>query len=240
LLRIKFVPNMNFWDEPQPDPERIAEKWFDDQPGESPSLYEAASHAEEVEAAAALSLTNLAKRIEVGYLGRIEWGDLAAVGIPASDARPGNTGVVAVDFRHREIPGEREPIFKLLRHIWGRVRRGEDRFRWVGKQMQRAAMERFLEAGPQFVIEEAKRCCRRKLAEQAGGRRPLGSTIRDELQAAPPAIPEYRIRSLAEAKWLARLGAGLVGNAEQDWLSAEKELRQLYPIFLTTPRSNAG
>src|SRR5262245_29237471 len=78
LLRIKFVPNMNVWDEPQPAPERIAEKWFDDQPGENPSLYEAASHAEEVEAAAALSLTNLAKRIDVGYLVRIEWGDLAS------------------------------------------------------------------------------------------------------------------------------------------------------------------
>jgi hypothetical protein len=94
--------------------------------------------------------------------------------------------------------------------------------------MQRAAMERFLETGPQLITEEAKRCCRRKLAEQAGGHRPLGRTLRDELQTAPPAIPEYRIRSLAEAKWVARRAAGLVGNAEHDWLSAEEELRQLY------------
>jgi hypothetical protein len=105
VLRIKFLPNLNSWDEAPPDPGRIADKWFEDPEHEQPSLYEAGSQVEEVEAVAAFSLTNLAKRIEVGYLVRIEWADLAAVGIEATNDRPGSTGVVAVDFRHWEIPG---------------------------------------------------------------------------------------------------------------------------------------
>ena len=228
LIRIKFFPNVNAWDEAAPNFQQIGEKWFDDPPNERPSLYEAATPLEEVQAVAAFSLTNLGRGIHSGYLVRIEWDDLLAVGIHASNTTPGNTGVVAVDFRHWEIPGDTAPILELLRHIWHGAMLGEDRFRWVGKQMQIAAMRRFLEAEPRHVVEEAKRCCNRKLENQTGGRRPLGSAIQDELRKNPPAIPEGRIRVLARECWLRRLGAQLEGSAEQDWLRAEHELRQRY------------
>jgi hypothetical protein len=227
LLRIKSLPNLNSWDERPLDPERLAQKWFDEQSHERPSLYEATTQEEEAEAVAAFSLTNLARRIEVSYIVRIEWDDLSQIGIRANNAQPGSTGVVAVDFRHWEIPGVRQPIFNLLRYIWDRVRRGEDRLRWIGKEIQRASMERFLETDTRFVIEEAKRCCRLKLTGGTGRRR-LGPAIRDELRATPPYIPEGRIRSLAEQNWLDRLSVGIAGNAEQDWLSAEQELRRRY------------
>jgi hypothetical protein len=228
LLGIKFLPNLNSWDDEAPDPERIADKWFDDPANEQPSLYEATSPIEEVEVVAALSLTNLGRRVEAGYLVRIEWGDLAEVGLRPNNARPGNTGVVAVDFRHWEIPGDRQLIFDLLRHIWHRARRSEDCFRWVGKQMQRAALERLLSADSRLVVEEAKRCCRRKLQGTTGGRRPLGPNLRGELQAMPPTTPEGRIRSLAGERWRQRVRAAMAGTAEWDWLNAEQELRQLY------------
>lgn len=240
LLRIKFFPNVNAWDEAAPDFQQIREKWFDDKPDEQASLYEATTAREEIEAVAAFSLTNLGRGIQAGYLVRIEWDDLNAVGIRSSNLRPGNTGVVAVDFRHWEIPGDRGPILELLRHIWSRALLGEDRFRWVGKQMQVAAMNRFLNAGTHLVVEEAKRCCRRKLDNRPGGGRPLGPAIRDELRAPPPAIPEGQIKVLAGEKWLDRLSTGRAGDAVHDWLRAEHELRQLYEQELlgyTQPRA---
>jgi hypothetical protein len=94
--------------------------------------------------------------------------------------------------------------------------------------MQAAAMRRFLEAGSHLVVDEAKRCCHRKLENRPGGRRPLGDAIREELQVTPPAIPHERIKALAEEKWRLRLETPTAGDDKQDWLSAERELRQLY------------
>lgn len=162
---------------------------------------------------------------------------------PGGQRAAGEQGVVLVDFRHWEIPGDRKAILDLLRHIWERARRGEDRFRWVGKQMQRAALRRFLNADPRLVIEEAKRCCHRKLAERAGGRRPLGNALGAELRASPPAVPEERIRARAEAIWRQRLGAGMAGHEVQDWLSAEQELRHVYEqqlLAYTQPHPPGG
>lgn len=228
LIRIKKDVSLRAWDKEEPDFQEIMKKWFEDPPDEQPSLYEALTPLEEIDAVAALSITDLPPGIKERYLVRIEWDDLLAVGIQASNGRPGNTGVAAVDFRHWEIAGDRGPILDLMRHIWKRALRGEDRFRMVGEQMQAAAMKQFLGSDPRVVIEEAKRCCRHKLKKQPNGRRPLGPAIQDELRTNPPTIPEGRIMSLAGEKWLQRLRAGAAGNAEQDWLSAERELRQRY------------
>jgi hypothetical protein len=238
LIRIQFHPNLNHWDAPTPDPSQpdfsqIGKKWFAERLNDQPSLYEAATPLEEIETVAAYSLTNWETFIEAGYIVRIEWEDFGLLGIQPTDANLGRTGVVGVDFRHWEIPGDKALIESLLRHLWNCTVKGEDRFRWVGCQLQAAAMRRFLDADSRAVIDEAKRCSRYKLDRQKGGRRTPGRVIQGELTVAPPNIPETRIRKAAYQRYIHRCTSGLWGNAEMDWLEAEQDLRVRYNAALT-------
>jgi hypothetical protein len=253
LLRIIFYPNVNHWDAPKPNPKQpdftqIIKKWFPERSGEQPSLYEAVTPLAEIETVAAFSLPNPDRVLEAGYLLRIEWRDFAALDIQPADSRPGKTGVVGVDFRHWEIPGDEQLIARLVRHLWHRTEQGEDRFRWVGCQLQAAAMRRFLDADSRSVIDEAKRCCRHKLSGEKVGRRTPGRVIQQELAVAPPNIPAGRIRKAAYERYVQRCTSGECGNEETDWLEAEQDLRARYhaeitgyqPPPSTTPRGVAS
>jgi hypothetical protein len=227
LLRISDCSNLNVWDKTS---EKIAEDWFDRFRDPRASFYEARCSREEVEAVAAFALTNPAKN-KVYHLMRVTWEELADFGLYPSGEAPGNTGVVSVDFRHWEIETRREGLVRLVGHVQERLVAGEERFRWVGVRMQNPWWRRFCGLEDAFVIGEAKNRCRWKLANQEGGYRfRPRERVAAELRGSPPAIPKYRIAERAYRAYQMRGAAP--GGPLEDWLAAERELRELYTEIL--------
>jgi hypothetical protein len=229
LIRIARPPNLNAWDRRPADFNKLAEDWFANFKDPHPSVYEARTAAEELEVVAACALAHATlPRLRVYHILRIEWTDLDALGIGGrvSNETPGRTGVVAVDFNHWEIPGDRDILIELVARLHTLSLTGQDRFRWFGTSVQRQQLERFLARGDELVIGEAKRRCRHKLDEAPYTRRPLPEQMRQELQTTPPAIPQHRIAVLAHQRYTDR-GSG-AGSALADWLQAERDLRERY------------
>jgi hypothetical protein len=145
-----------FLDGPQRDP--------------NPSVYQVGSREEEIRTVTAYTLVHTNKKPEILYAIRIYQADLAALAIQ-TDAPPGTTGVVDVDFRHYQF---RQPSHQQLIDLVSRVRRaaieGEERYRWVGRAHQIPHLNSFLALSSSEVIEEAKRRCRVKLNQPPGGR----------------------------------------------------------------------
>jgi hypothetical protein len=226
LLRIYKSPNLNALDVEPLNFEKITNAWFANCKAERQSVYQANTPLEEVEAVSAFALSNhQVIGLTVYHIIRIDWADLEALGAhtQVSDD-PGTTGVVPVDFRHRDIPGDPGLLLDLVRRVRSEAERGEDRFRWLATFMQRRQLERFL-ACSEVVIQEAKRRCERKLANSPYAPRPTHERVRHELEAAPPAVPQQRIATLAHQLHQQRQGAT---RSLENWLDAEREVRQRY------------
>ncbi|MCI0458312.1 MAG: DUF2934 domain-containing protein [Gemmataceae bacterium] len=221
---------LNIWDKPAPE---IAKDLFSNFKDKRPSFYES-SPLEELKTVAAYALTTQPKPF---HLVRVTREDLAEVGLAGIDEAPGTTGILSVDFRHWEIQAEaadgKDRLIDLIARIREKVIQGEDRLRWVGSLMQRSHWEQFCLCPDGEVIREAKRRCRWRL--EGGGRAYELQTkrqIEEDLRANPPVIPEERIRRRAHKRWLNR--GDEPGSAEDDWITAERELRELYILTYLT------
>jgi hypothetical protein len=224
FLRIKHRPNLNAWD--KKDAQGIAADWFDIADPEQ-SLYEAGSSLEEVENAAAYSLTNPPK-LESCFVLRILPSDLASADIKPNNRTPGGTGVVAVDFRHWDAPASRDQLTRLVSHILDRVTKGEDVLRWIGLRQQQTCWRRFCDTAPNLVIEEARRRCCWKLEGTKNPTKTPTGKLRCELLDCPPTIPCARLRLCAWLRYKDRCCKGVNGIPEDDWNKAEEELREIY------------
>ncbi len=227
LIRICDAPNLRKWDKEPCDPAPIVKEWFSPDRDPNPSLYWASSIIEEVEIAAAHSLTDLGPSLKPAYLLRIELSDLTASSADKqlSDKNPGTTGVVRVDFLHRELLEAGSCLDDLVRVIWERYEAGEQRFRWVGPPVLRRQLALFCSLSDREVIQEAKRRCRHKLGGGAVTLRgPRGPEIRAQLRAAPPQIPAQVIREHAYRLYQS--------SGRQDdfanWQEAEQKLLEEY------------
>ena len=93
------------------------------------STYQVEGEIEEAQAAAAHLLTDTHPKIEARHLVRIRPADLVEAGIRVDDSFIGTTGIVWVDFRHRDLVGTKGQFERLVDVILSRLREGEDRVR---------------------------------------------------------------------------------------------------------------
>jgi hypothetical protein len=194
----------------------------------NPSLYQVEAREEEIRTVTAYTLVHTNKKPEILYAIRLYEADLQALGIQADDP-PGTTGVVDVDFRHYQLrQPSNQQLIALVRRIRQTAIQGEERYRWVGATHQIPCLRRFLTMSSREVIEEAKRRCRMKLGEPAGGPLRNRTQLRNELQAVPPSIPHNRIGRAAFLNFIRRCLQGQAGTREGDWEQAETELRVCY------------
>jgi hypothetical protein len=236
LIRICDAPNLNKWDKNPCDFAAVIREWFNPDRDPAPSVYSTDSVADEVEVAAAHALTDFSPHLKQAHLLRIEWSDLTALGISerVSNSAPGTTGVVGVDFRHRELVGARDYLEGLVRRIRERYEAGEQRFRWVGPPVLRRQLAQFLSRSDHEVIREAKRRCRHKLDGGTGTlTKPRSEDLRRQLGTARPKIPEQVIRERAFR--LYRCSGR--HDADQNWKDAESELLALYVAGFVTYES---
>jgi hypothetical protein len=217
--------SLNPWDKKPPD--QIAAEWFDNFKDNRPSLYMAENSNEEVEAVAAFSLANPSK-VNPYHIMRIDVEDFTTVGIHPTDEIPGVTGVVAVDFRHWEITGDRAKLIALVSKIRDRVIAGEERLRWVGLLAQEQKWRQFVGSPPTVVIEEARRRSRAKLDKNKTPPCSRRQQMESELTSVPPTIPSHCIRWRAFLRYERRCQLSQPGTADEDWLESEVELRELY------------
>jgi len=226
LLRLSDCASLSIWDDPN-RPEQIAKKWFDDFKDPSPSLYESNSPLEEVEAVAAFHLTNKSAKRKAYHILRIDHADLAAAGICPKNEKPGNTGVVDVDFRHWEIPANQEQLIGLTERLLQKIIAGGDYLRWVGSRLQEVCWQRFLTTPADRIVEEARRRSRCLI-----NKHPFPATLPEQLAKEfwehPPSIPHERIRIQAQLDYEERLRQGRAGTDKEDWERAENKMRSLY------------
>lgn len=226
LLRLSDCASLSGWDYPN-TPEQIARKWFDDFKDPSPSLYESNSSIEEVEVVAAVHLTNPTAKRKAYHVLRIDNEDLVAADIRPNNNNPGSTGVVAVDFRHWEIPANQGQLVRLVERILERIVACEERLRWIGVRLQEGWWKHFLDAPADQVVPEARRRSHCLLKQH-----PFRPTDPDQLVkefwANPPRIPDRGISPHAQREYEERLQQGREGTAEDDWTIAVKKVRDLY------------
>src|SRR5262249_39271483 len=120
---------------------RVHRKDRDDVCEESTYLVEGS--LEEVQAAAAHLLADDDPKVETRYLVRILLSDAEEAGLRVADSALGETGVVWVDFRHRDLVGTKEEFQHLVDVLLRRLREGEDRIRRVGKTQYEHALQHF-------------------------------------------------------------------------------------------------
>jgi hypothetical protein len=216
---------LEHWFEPTPSAEHLANKLFDLTRREQ-STYEVTNEIEEINAAAAHMLTYAKLELRNGYLVRVRSEDLDRAETLASDAALGETGVIAVDFSHRDFIGNRKQFTKLMGEVITGLHERQDRIRKFKKAQLECALKNILAQGTRDrPTLTAQRC------ECLLGQRTM-STIgasegmtREELAIAH--VPEKLVRYRAGARWL-RNGGYQGGDGTDDWLTAEAEARAQY------------
>jgi hypothetical protein len=188
------------------------------------STYEVEGELDEAQAAAAHLLTDTHPRIEARHLVRIRAADLAAAGIGVEDSVIGTTGIVRVDFHHRDLVGTKEQFERPVQVILARLREGEDRIRRIGQVQLRYALEGFAGRTAKERPTHTLECinCMLEPSAAAGVRRDI-VLARDEL--ARISIPYETIR--LRAFCLEEAGKGR-GGPRENWLAAEEELQAEY------------
>ena len=128
--------------------------------GEPISVYRVVVESEETRAIAAHYLTLNRSSYQTVWALRIEQPDLDNIGMTIRET-PGDTGVLDVDTKHRDIIGDRETFELLTAHLYDRIRHGEDRLRVVGHSQLKHQIQDFLNAERGIVSEDARvRCLR--------------------------------------------------------------------------------
>lgn len=199
LIRICDAPNLNKWDKEPWDVGAVIKEWFNPDRDPNPSVYWADSEIEEVQVAAAHSLTNLNASLKAVHLLRIKWSDITNIGVKErlSNRNAGTTGVVRIDFCHWELVDGRAYLESLVRQIRECYEAGEQRFRWVGPPVIRRQLTQFCVPSDHEVIREAKRRCGHKLQGAGTLSGPRSEELRQQLRDYPPNLPEHVIRERA-------------------------------------------
>jgi hypothetical protein len=108
------------------------------------STYSVDGEVEEVQAAVAHLLTDQQPKVEPRYLVRIRTADIHEAGLQEQDSVLGATGIVRIDFRHRDLVGTKDQFERLVEVILSRVREGQDRVRRLGVVQFRYALQQII------------------------------------------------------------------------------------------------
>jgi hypothetical protein len=186
------------------------------------STYEVEGETEETEAVAAHLLTDLSPKIEPRYVVRFRPVDLQDVGV--DDGILGTTGIVRIDFRHRDLVGTKEQLQSLVGMVLIRLKEGQDRIRRFGAPQLRYMLERFAD-----LAAEERPTHTANIIQCALSGKSLHDLAPDPGQTnqelARVRIPEEAIR--LRAYYLHKAGDG-GGSPAGDWAMAQDELRRLY------------
>ena len=177
-----------------------------------------------MQTAAAHLLADTHPRIEPCYLVRIRTTDLVEAGIGVEDSVIGTTGIVCVDFRHRDLVGTKEQFERLVDVILTRLREGEDRVRRIGQVQVRYALHAFARC----TVKERPTCTLERINRTLG--LPSAGRVSDDValardELAGIGIPEETIR--LRAFCLEEGGKG-TGSPSKNWDAAETKLRAEY------------
>jgi hypothetical protein len=187
------------------------------------STYEVAGELEETQVVAAHLLTDTRPKIEPRYIVRIRQPDLVATGVQAADSVLGTTGLVWVDFRHRDLVGGRDQLQALVGTILQRLEEGEDRVRRFGGPQLRWALSQFQALPTEERPTHTAAILARVLAGQS-----LEGLPRDTSQAHRELpclrLPEEAVRLHAFCRH--EQGHG-TGSPDGDWLRATERLRRV-------------
>lgn len=134
--------------------------------GEPISVYRVEVGSEETRAIAAHYLTLNRSSYQTVWALRIELQDLNTIGISIRET-PGDTGVADIDTKHCDLIGDQGMFELLTRHLYDRIRHGEDRLRVVGAIQLKHQIQDFLNADSGRVRDEARARC--LLLTHAGG-----------------------------------------------------------------------
>jgi hypothetical protein len=128
--------------------------------GEPISVYRVVVGSEETRAIAAHYLTLNRSSCQTVWALRIELQDLNTIGMSIRET-PGDTGVADIDTQHHDLVGDQGMFELLTRHLYDRIRHGEDRLRVVGTIQLVHQIQGFLNAASDIVSEEARARCLR-------------------------------------------------------------------------------
>jgi hypothetical protein len=188
------------------------------------SAYEVEGEIEETETVAAHLLSDVAPKLDSRYIVRIRPPDLVESGVHVDDSVLGTTGIVPVDFRHRDLVGIKEQLEKLIGVLLLRIEEGQDRVRRLGKPQLAQALKRFLSLGvthrPTHTGNVIERVLVGEVLDGLAVDADLASTELERIL-----IPEEVIR--LRAFCLHEGGKG-TGSPDGNWKQAERELRETY------------
>jgi hypothetical protein len=119
------------------------------------SVFEVTRGTDEAKALAAYYLALNRPFIKPIWAIRIESQDLENIGIVVEES-PGDTGVKAIDAKHRDLQGNGEAFAALTERIYNALRQGDDRIRLLGKMQITYQLQEFLHLSSDGITDEAK------------------------------------------------------------------------------------
>jgi hypothetical protein len=187
------------------------------------STYLVESDVDEALAVAAHQLANPSQKLDSQYALRIRFPDVEELGIPVSRQHLGDTGLVNVDFAHRDLIGDKERIKRLTSLIRERALWGEDRIRRFNKFQLQVMLGRILEMGIEERPTHTAELCEIFLKRRAQRDDDRSRMLSD---LASVRIPNSAIEPVAYQLFEARGSGG--GSPTSDWYEALAHLRDRY------------
>jgi hypothetical protein len=187
------------------------------------STYLVESDVDEALAVAAHQLTYPSQKVDSQYALRIRFPDVEEIGISVSRQHLGETGVVKVDFAHRDLVGDKDSIKRLTSLIRERAHWGEDRIRRFNKSQLQVMLGRILdmeiEDRPTHTAELCEVLLKRRIQRTDNRERALSDLARAR-------IPDSAIEPVAYEIFDRR---GSIGDSpSSDWYEAITHLRERY------------
>jgi hypothetical protein len=187
------------------------------------STYLVESDVDEALAVAAHQLTNPSQKLDSQYALRIRFMDAEEMGITVSRQHLGETGIVKVDFAHRDLVGDKDRIERLTSLIREKALWGEDRIRRFNRFQLQVMIGRILDLGieerPAHTAELCEILLKRRTQRTDDRERALSDL-------AGVRIPDFAIEPVAY-QFFERRGSG-GGAPSGDWYEALAHLRDQY------------
>src|SRR4051794_29504395 len=94
-------------------------------------------------------LTRVPPQLESCYVVRVRRADILEAAVDVDGSQLGETGVVFVDFSHRNLMADRPLMYALFRVVLRRLREGQDRVRKLSRLQPQNVLDWLLSLGPE-------------------------------------------------------------------------------------------
>ncbi len=230
FVRVGSGGGENWLTEKHPPPEKLG---LDDLKvkGIVVSTYLVGSDAEEALAVGAHTLTKTKVKAEACFALRIRFSDIREAGVGVCDGHLGQTGVVCVDYSHRDLVSDQPKITLLAEIILRKIREGQDRVRKLSAYQVKLSLRKIMDLGlqerPSFTAEQCESAL--GITTQCHGAGTIEPRNRREqtcLELSKIRIPDHVTRCRAYQIYENRRPDHR--TSEQDWLEALASLRAEY------------